>query len=112
MVALDEFDQLEDQNAIVYDLHSLSVETDAHMDQLLVANKPPSQIKLEPRSNSRLGYHTIQFLPYEEDELEHILHELAEQAFKPNAITDTAIEAVATAVEEDKKTSEETAGTP
>jgi len=105
VVALDEFDQLDDQNEIVYDLHSLSVETDAHMGQLLIANKPPSQIKLEPRSNSRLGYHTIQFLPYEEDDLEHILRELAEQAFRPNAITDTAIEAVATAVEEDKKTS-------
>jgi len=55
---------------IVYDLLNLAVTTDQHMAMLLVSNKPPSQIDLEDRSQSRLGYRTLQFIPYDKEDLE------------------------------------------
>jgi len=100
-VALDEFDQLEDQNEIVYDLHNLSVNTDQHMAMLLVSNKLPSQIELENRSQSRLGYRTLQFTPYEKEGLEPILEAKADQAFKSHALGDHVVEAVAEKVVEE-----------
>jgi len=100
-VALDEFDQLEDQNEIVYDLHNLSVNTDQHMAMLLVSNKPPSQIDLENRSQSRLGYRTLQFTPYDEDELTTILQKRADEAFKSHALGDRVVETVAKRAVED-----------
>lgn len=100
-VALDEFDQLEDQNEIVYDLHNLSVNTDQHMAMLLVSNKPPSQIDLENRSQSRLGYRTLQFTPYDEDELTTILQKRAKEAFKSHVLGDHVVETVAKQAVED-----------
>lgn len=94
-VALDEFDQLDDQNAIVNDLYQLAVKTDHQLAMLLVSNKPPSQIDLEARSQSRLGYHTVQFAPYDVDELKNILEERAKETFKSHALGEHVIEAVA-----------------
>ncbi len=100
-VALDEFDQLDAQNEIVYDLHNLAVNTDQEMAMLLVSNKPPSQIDLEARSQSRLGYRTLQFEPYDEDDLTTILKSRAEDAFKSHALGDQVIETVAKRAVED-----------
>jgi Cdc6-like AAA superfamily ATPase len=62
---------------------------------LLVSNKPPSQIDLENRSQSRLGYRTLQFTPYEKDDLEPILKAKAAQAFKSHSLGDHVIETIA-----------------
>ena len=98
VVALDEFDQLDEQNEIIYDLHNIGVQADGHLGMVIVANKPPSQLDLEQRSQSRLGYQTVQFMPYDKDDLIDILAERAEDAFKPGCLGDDVVDHVAETV--------------
>lgn len=100
-VALDEFDQLEEQNEILYDLHDLNVETDNNCGMVLASNKAPSEIELEQRTRSRLGYRTLEFETYGEDELKRILEKRAAGAFRPNTLGDGVIERIAEAVAEE-----------
>jgi len=104
VVALDEFDQLAEQNEILYDLHDLNVETENHCGMILASNKPPSDIELEQRTRSRLGYQTLEFDVYDEDDLEQILRDRAVEAFRRNTLGDGVIERVAKAVAEEVKT--------
>lgn len=100
LITLDEFDQLTDQAAIAYDLHDISQTAEYPIGILLVSNQPPTSLDLEPRSQSRLAYHPLEFLPYSEKELIDILYQRVNQAFQPNAVADEAIERIASLVAE------------
>ena len=63
--------------------------------------QPPSQIDLETRSQSRLGYRTLQFTPYDEEDLEPILKAGADQVFGSHALGDHVVETVAKKTVED-----------
>lgn len=72
VVVLDEFGQLDDQAEVVYNLHQCSKATGTPLGLVLVSNKPPDEIQLDPRAASRLCYQTIQFQPYGQEELVNI----------------------------------------
>jgi cell division control protein 6 len=97
-VGLDEFDQLAEQNEVLYDLHELNVQTENSCGMILASNKSPSEIELEQRTRSRLGYRTLEFDVYGKDDLEEILRNRAVEAFRRNVLGDGVIERVATAV--------------
>lgn len=97
-VALDEFDQLDEQNEVVYDLHDLNVETENHCGMVLSSNKPPSEIELEQRTRSRLGYRSLKFETYGKAELEAVLEDRAAEAFQPRSLDDGVVERVADVV--------------
>lgn len=100
IIALDEFDQLRDQTEIVYDLNHVSHRSENHIGLLLVSNTHPSNIQLDPRSESRLSCQTLEFRPYNPDQLLKILEDRADKAFHPNAITRDVLKRVAEIVAE------------
>lgn len=87
-IALDDFDQLSDQAAVIYDLKQISQDAHNELGLVLIANKQLSQLELNPRSQSRLSLERIHFHRYTHDELETILTERADQAFHPRRIAD------------------------
>jgi len=91
----DEFDQLKDKNEVVYDLLMLDQEVENRLGTILISNQPPSQLFLDPRSNSRLSLYTLQFEPYDLERLEEILRSRVEQAFQPGTVPDEVIQCVA-----------------
>lgn len=99
-VALDEFDQLQEQNKVIYDLQHLSENAENNFGVLLVSNKHPTEIQLDPRSESRFSCKTLEFRPYTADRLYEILEHRAEQAFRSDAISDEVLDYVANAVAE------------
>jgi cell division control protein 6 len=99
-VVLDEFDQLESQTETIYDLQLVNEEADNPLGTIMVSNQQPNQIDLEPRSKSRLNCRTLQFKPYSVTPLKQILEDRVEQAFKPGAVTDEAVEKIARQVAE------------
>lgn len=94
-LALDEFDQLDDQNEIVYDLQHLSAETEHELGLVLVSNRPPDRLSLDARSMSRLSYRTIEFKSYGRKELIGILQQRVERAFHPGTVDESALEKIA-----------------
>lgn len=94
-LALDEFDQLKEGTEVVYDLHLLNNQAKYNIGLLMITNQHPTQIQLEPRSTSRLSCQTLEFQPYDADELTDVLRARTELAFKPGAIADKAIRYVA-----------------
>jgi len=94
-VALDEFDRLEDRTEVVYDLRLLSEETDGRLGIVMVSNESPQNIRLDPRSESRLSCRTLGFDPYSKAQLLEILKDRAEQAFRPGAVNDEVIKRIA-----------------
>jgi len=99
-VGLDEFDQLDDQTEVVYDLQMLSQEADNHLGMILVSNRDPGQVKLDPRSRSRLNCQTLEFKPYSAPQLQEILNDRVEQAFRPGSVPDEVIEEISQRVAE------------
>ncbi|MXR52037.1 AAA family ATPase [Halovenus sp. WSH3] len=99
-VALDEFDQLEQRTEIIYDLQLLNEEADNQIGIVMVSNHHPSKLKLDPRSRSRLNCQTLQFKPYNQDQLKNILEKRVEQAFRPGTVPDEVIEKIAEQVAE------------
>lgn len=99
-VALDEFDRLEDQTEIVYDLQLLNNEAENSLGLVMVSNKHPRQIELDPRSRSRLSCQTLQFNSYSAPQLQQILQQRVEQAFRPGTVPDEVIEEIARQVAE------------
>lgn len=97
-VALDEFDQLQEQNEVIYDLQHLSESADNDFGLVLVSNQHPSEIELDPRCESRLSCQTLEFHPYTTDELEKILRSRAEEAFHPETVSDEVIQEIAETV--------------
>ncbi|PSQ47263.1 cell division control protein Cdc6 [Halobacteriales archaeon SW_7_65_23] len=99
-VALDEFDQLDQRNEIIYDLQMLNQEADNRIGIVMVSNQHPSKLKLDPRSRSRLNCQTLQFKPYTANQLKQILEKRVEQAFRPGSIPDEVTEEIAQKVAE------------
>jgi cell division control protein 6 len=99
-VAIDEFDQLEDRTEVIYDLQMLNEEAENSLGLVMVSNKPPGQVQLDPRSRSRLNCQTVQFNPYTAPQLEEILEKRVEQAFRPGSVSDEVIQEVAEYVAE------------
>lgn len=99
-VALDEFDQLDEQNKVIYDLQHLSENAENNFGVVLVSNKHPTEIQLDPRSESRFSCRTMEFRPYTDDRLYEILDHRANQAFHSNALSDEVLEHIATVVAE------------
>lgn len=93
-VALDEFDQLDDQE-VIYDLQLLNEEAEHGVATLLVSNQHPRNMDLDPRSTSRLTMQTLQFQPYQTHQLEQILEKRVQQAFRPGTVPDEVIEKIA-----------------
>lgn len=94
-VALDEFDQLEAQAEVVYDLHEVAAEVENGLGMVMVSNRSPSQLSLDARSASRLSYRTVGFESYGREELVEILEQRVEQAFYPGAVGDDVLELIA-----------------
>lgn len=94
-VALDEFDQLEERTELVYDLAQVSRDSDNHLGLVMISNHPPSEIEMDPRSESRVGYRTLCFEGYSEDTLVDILQNRANITFEPGTITEEAIRKIA-----------------
>jgi len=100
VVAIDEFDQLEDPTEVIYDLSIVNEESDNSLGLVMVSNQPPRQVELDPRSQSRLNCQTLQFQPYNAPQLEQILEKRVEQAFQPGAVPSQVIETIAQQVAE------------
>lgn len=99
-VALDEFDQLVDKTEIVYDLHMLSQQTENKLGLILISNLPPDEFVFDERSWSRLHCRTVEFKPYTAAELQDILEDRVEQAFRPGAVQPEVLKTVAEDVAE------------
>lgn len=84
--------------AVVYDLLEASVAADQSLGLILVTNQPLEYLELDPRSQSRIGYCTIELLPYTKADLVAILRQRVEEAFHPDAVTDDAIDRIAASV--------------
>ena len=67
---------------------------------ILLLNKPPSELHLDPRSRSRLNYRPMYFARYDADELYAILQDRAEAAFQSDAVTDEVLARIADHVAE------------
>ena len=99
-IVLDEFDRHRAQTDIIYDLHHVSTAVDNELGVILISNKPPSELHLNPRSRSRLNYRSVYFARYDADELYAILQNRAEAAFRSDAVTDEALARIADHVAE------------
>jgi len=99
-VVLDEFDQLNDQTEIIYDLQLINEEAENSIGLLMVSNEHPTRISLDPRSRSRLNCHTLEFQTYNAPQLEQILQKRIQQAFHPGTVPDKIIEEIAEQVAE------------
>lgn len=99
-VVLDEFDQLQKQTKIIYDLQLINEEAENPVGLLMVSNQHPTRISLDPRSQSRLNCQTLEFNSYNTPQLEEILQDRVEKAFRPGAVTDDAIRRIAETVAE------------
>jgi cell division control protein 6 len=99
-VAIDEFDQLQEKTEIIYDLQMLNQESENSLGLVMVSNKPPSKVQLDPRSQSRLNCQTLQFNSYNAPQLQQILEKRVEQAFKPGTVPDEVLEKIAETVAE------------
>jgi cell division control protein 6 len=99
-VALDEFDQLDNQTEVIYDLQMINEEADNSIGLLMVSNQHPTRITLDPRSQSRLSCKTLEFQSYNAPQLEEILQDRVEKAFRPGTVTDDAIRKIAESVAE------------
>jgi cell division control protein 6 len=97
-VSLDEFDQIAEQDEVLYDLYELNAHTESSCGILLTSNKSPSEIELDRRTRSRLGYRTLEFEAYGRDDLKEILQNRVVKAFRRNTVGEGVIERVATAV--------------
>jgi cell division control protein 6 len=99
-VAIDEFDQLEDPTEVIYDLSMVNEESDNSLGLVMVSNQPPRQVELDPRSRSRLNCQTLEFQPYNTPQLEEILKDRVQQAFRPGTVPNQVIEKTAETVAE------------
>ena len=102
VLALEEFDQLQDQTEIVYDLHETSKQATNHLGLILASNSDPRDILMDPRSQSRLNYRRVAFDPYTKNELYEILRERAKTAFQPGCVSDDALALIAGRVAEQR----------
>jgi len=95
VAVLDEFDQLSEQTEIVYDLQLLNEQAENSIGLLMISNQKPAQISLDPRSQSRLNYRTLEFQPYTASQLAEIIEARVQQAFKPGTVPEEVIQGIA-----------------
>lgn len=95
VVALDEVDQLADVTEVVYDLRQMSIEAGTGLGLILVSDREPTALDLDPRSRSRLISHVVSVPPYSADDLHALLKKRVEKAFQPDAVTDEALRVIA-----------------
>ena len=100
VVALDEFDQLDSQTKIIYDLQMVNEEAENPLGLLMVSNQHPTRISLDPRSKSRLNCNTLEFQAYNAAALEEILQDRVDKAFRPGTVPIEVIEEIAETVAE------------
>ncbi|MDS0476851.1 AAA family ATPase [Natrinema sp. 1APR25-10V2] len=93
-VVLDEFDRHQAQTDIIYDLHHVSADVDNELGIVLISNRPPAEIQLDPRSQSRLNYRPVHFPRYDADQLYTILQDRAATAFHPDTVTDDTLQRI------------------
>ncbi len=70
----------------------LNQEAENQLGIVMVSNKHPRQISLDPRSQSRLNCQKLRFNSYNAPQLQDILSKRVEQAFKPGTVPDEVIE--------------------
>ena len=99
-VALDEFDQLQNQTEVIYDLQLVNEEAENSIGLLLVSNQHPTCISLDPRSQSRLSCKTLEFQSYTAPQLEQILQDRINKAFRPGTVSKEVVEQIAETVAE------------
>jgi cell division control protein 6 len=99
-VALDEFDELKERTEVIYDLQMLNQEAENKIGVVMVSNQHPANLKLDPRSRSRLNCQTLQFHPYSAMQLEQILEQRVQQAFRPGTVPDEVVTEIAESVAE------------
>lgn len=99
-VALDEVDQLQDRAEVIYDLQHVSEQAEHDVGLVLVSNQQPSEIDLDPRSQSRLSYQPLEFQPYSATELQQILEHRVDQGFHPDTVPEEVLTSVAETVAE------------
>lgn len=97
-LALDEFDQLDDKAAVLYNLYQLNQRAENSIGVIVTSNRPPDDLELDPRTESRIACHELEFEPYSTEELEAILEDRIEQAFHPGTVPDEIIEKITTTV--------------
>jgi cell division control protein 6 len=93
-VALDEFDQLDEHNEIIYDLEMMNTDSENQVGLLMVSNQQPETVELDPRSRSRLNCQTLQFKPYNQNKIQEILEDRVEQAFRPGTVPSETIQRI------------------
>lgn len=99
-LALDEFDQLKAASEVIYDLNQLNRDTDHKLGLVMVSNRPPSKLYLDPRSRSRLNCQTLRFDPYDVTQLQQVLQARVEHAFYSGAVSDAVIKMIAEQIAE------------
>ncbi|MDY6770799.1 MAG: AAA family ATPase [Candidatus Nanohaloarchaea archaeon] len=95
VVVLDEFDQLGDAADVIYDLKQISSETEHELGVVMICNESQPEESLDGRCWSRLDYTTVEFEGYDADTLFSILRERADQAFRPNTVSDHVLQIIA-----------------
>lgn len=83
---------------MIYDLQMLNQEAEDKIGIAMVSNQHPSKLQLDPKSRSRLNCQTLQFQPYSAMQLEQILENRVEQAFRPGTVPDEVVEEIAESV--------------
>lgn len=94
-VALDEVDQLQDRTEVIYDLQHVDEQADNDIGLVLVSNQHPSDISLDSRARSRLSCRTLEFQPYSAEQLQEILEERVQEAFRPDSVSESVVATVA-----------------
>lgn len=90
-VALDEFDQMNEQEKVIYDLIQASKNAEHEINLTLISNNKSQSLKFDKRSHSRLSLNHITFNPYTANQLHEILEKRVKEAFRPNSVSDDLI---------------------
>ncbi|MBU0636483.1 AAA family ATPase [Candidatus Micrarchaeota archaeon] len=92
LIVLDEIDKVKDLDDLVYALTRSNDELEnGSVSVVGISNNVFFKERLDPRTKSSLCQHEMIFPPYNAEELNKILDERAELAFKPKAIEESAI---------------------
>ena len=96
-----EFDQLDNQTEVIYDLQLVNDEAEKPVGLLMISNQHPTRISLDPRSQSRLNCKTLEFQSYTAPQLEEILQSRVRKGFRPGTVPSEVVEKIAEQVAED-----------
>lgn len=100
VVVLDEVDQLEEADEVLYDLHQISEEIDQRLGLILISNRSPVDLQRDSRTQSRIALQPIEFRPYTKQDLGAILEDRADHAFRQGAVSSEVLEEIAATVVE------------